>query len=453
MRPGLPGHGRSVRVWYVPTARSLETASTEGDGSVSRRTAKPTAGSVVVVLTIVAAMLVAPGAAQGQGSVRGYDGKVMKIGGFGMLNNFPNGDIGARARFKLANDNNELKDVEFEYTDYIDDKQDAATALSVARQLVTQHEVFAIVPDFSQYNPGDYLNAQKVPYIGWAFDGSYCSEKPSTKLYGFGFNGCLIPPNPIRMPDAGAQLYKYVSAQTGKKKPTLALFSNETDAGRRTVSSQAAGYAGAGFKVVYFKGLLPPPPLPDVTPFVQTLMTSDKGKAPDAMVCLLAVDCIAMYTGLKANGYEGVFQSPLYSDLLTRAMEGSVASVQFVPFDKNTPAQQKMKAAVEAVKPGQAISSDIAISYFAADMLIQGIKKVIKDRKPITPENVQAAMSRMTFGIEGAFGPTRYPESTVRPTPACTAIVLASATAWTTVEDFACSSKTFPVTARYRDKG
>ena len=126
-------------------------------------------------------------------------------------------------------------------------------------------------------------------------------------------------------------------------------------------------------------------------------------------------------------------------------MANSLSSVQFLPLNDPNPASDKMKAAIEAYKPGTTISSDIAISYFAADMLIQSIKGVQKAKKPITPENVQAVAAKSTFGIEGLFGPTKYPDSTVKSTPACTAVVLDTGTAWETQEPYECSSKSFKV--------
>jgi branched-chain amino acid transport system substrate-binding protein len=412
---------------------------------LTRTTKRVTGVALVAALTVVSALLVAPGAASGAPSVRGYDGETMKIGGFGLVSQFPNGSVGAQARFKEANDNNEIKDVKFEYTNYLDDKQDAATALSVGRQLVTQDGVFAIVPDFSQYNPGDYFNSQHVPYFGWAFDATYCSQTPSSSLYGFGFDGCLLPPNPKVVGDGAFAAYKFVSEKTGKNKPTAALFSNETDSGKTAVSAQSTSFTGAGFDVVYAKGLLPPPPLGDVTPYVETLMTSADGGEPDLIVCLLAVDCIAMYEGLVNAGSESSFQSPLYSDLLVKPMANSLSSVQFQPLNDSTPALEKMKTAIEDFKSGTTISSDVAIAYFAADMLIQAIKGTQKAGKAITPENVQATAAKATFGIKGLFGPTKYPASTVKPSPACTALVQSNGTTWETVEPYACSSKTFKV--------
>ena len=253
------------------------------------------------------------------------------------------------------------------------------------------------------------------------------------------------------MPDSGGQLYKFVSEKTGSKSPTLAMFSNETDSGKNSVATQASGYAGAGFDVVYVKGLLPPPPIGDVTPYVQELLSSNDGGPPDAIVCLLSIDCLEIWTQLKANNYAGTFQSTLYSDLFAKALEGSVASVQYQPFAEDTPAQQQMVEDIHAFKADAAINSGVAASYFAADMLISSLKQLKKQGKEITPENVQAVAAKSTFEVKGLFGPTKFPDSNVRPTPACTAIVQANGTTWDTVEPYVCSSKTFKVQQKFLD--
>ena len=67
-------------------------------------------------------------------------------------------------------------------TEFADDKQDAATALSEARRLVSQVGAFAIVGDVSANNPKDYFVQQKVPYFGGGWDATYCSPKPSTSV-------------------------------------------------------------------------------------------------------------------------------------------------------------------------------------------------------------------------------------------------------------------------------
>ena len=42
------------------------------------------------------------------------------------------------------------------------------------------------------------------------------------------------------------------------------------------------------------------------------------------IVCTLATDCIPLYANVKANNYAGIYVSSLYSNLLVKAMEGSV---------------------------------------------------------------------------------------------------------------------------------
>ena len=81
------------------------------------------------------------------------DGSTIKVAGSTNVANFPNAATGAKARFERFNDNNEIKGVEIEWTEFADDKEDAALALAEARRLVTQDGVFAIVGDVSPQNP------------------------------------------------------------------------------------------------------------------------------------------------------------------------------------------------------------------------------------------------------------------------------------------------------------
>ena len=184
---------------------------------------------------------------------------------------------------------------------------------------------------------------------------------------------------------------------------------------------------------------------------MQELLTSNDGGPPDAMVCLLSIDCLPVWAQLQANNYAGVYQSTLYSDLLIKPLSGTVASVQYVPFGENTPAQQTMVEQIHAFKPDAAINSGVAASYFAADMFINTLKQLKKSKQDITPENVQKVAAKTSFEVEGLFGPTKFPDSFVRPTPACTAIVSDNGTTWETVEPFVCSSKTFKVQQKYLD--
>ncbi len=400
---------------------------------------------------VLAGLVVTTGSAQAVGSVRGFDGTTVKVAGLGIAAQFPNVPVGAKARIQRFNDDNEIPGVKIQYVEFADDKQDPATALSESRRLVTQDGVFAIVGDVSQSNPGDFFNQQHVPYFGWAFDNTYCSAKPTTSLYGFGYNGCLVPNDPKVMPDAGGALYTYVSKLTGKQHPTAAVFSNDTQSGKDSAQYQSSAYQGAGFDVVYAKGSVPPPPVSDYTPYVQQLLTSDHGHAPDTIVCELSTDCIPIYAGLQANNYKGTYQSPLYSDALLKPMSGSVSSIQFNNLTENTPALEQMKADFNKVKPGAAIDSGGATAYFSTDMFIQALKTAAKKGKSnITPEAVQKAAATQTWQIKGAAGPTIYPGATQKSYSACTTIVKDSGTSWDTVVPFTCSNKGYPVLKKFK---
>lgn len=401
------------------------------------------AGLLAVAVGLAGATI-APGAS-GVPSVRGFDGTTIRTAGIGGATNFTNADLGTKARYQRANETNELKGIKLEYTEFADDKQDPATATSEVRRLVTQEGVFAIVPDLSAVNPGDYLNQQHVPYIGWAFDNTYCSVKPTTALYGFGYNGCLVPATPPVMPNNFANSYTYVHQKTGKKHPTIVLFSNDNQSGKNATRFQATSAQGAGFKVVYAKGTVPITTA-DYTPYVQEWLAAAGGQEPDLMYCLLTVQCLPILEAINAAGFKGTFQTPLYTDILVKPLKGTVASVAY-NVAPNAGLTQMQKD-LEAVKPGTKVSSQNAAAYFAADMLIQALKKVGKN---ITPEAVQKALANQTWAIKGLVGPTKYPASTVVSSLSCNTLAEdTDGTAWTTAEPYTCSSKTFKLDPKFK---
>jgi branched-chain amino acid transport system substrate-binding protein len=404
---------------------------------------------VIAVVTAVVVTLFAP-AARSAPSVRGFDGKTIKIAGMGLGSNFAAADIGTKARFKRANDTNELKGIKLEYTEFADDKGDPATATSEARRLVTQEGIFAIVPNFSATNPGPYLNQQHVPYVGFAFDNTYCSQKPTTALYGFGYNGCLVPADPKVMPDSYAQLYKYVSEKTGKKHPSMVLFSNDNQSGKNSSRFGASAAQGAGFKVVYAKGAVPMV-TSDYSPYVQTWMTADGGNQPDEIHCLLAVQCLEIWNALKAAGFKGTFWTSLALDLFTKPLAGTVAT-GFYNTAPN-PGLTQMQKDLDAVSQGKPPGTFFFAAYFAADMFIQGVKNAMKKvgAKNLTPEAVQQALAKQSWEIKGLIGPTKYPASTVVPTPSCNELLTSSGgTTWDIAVPYACSYERIPIDPKFK---
>jgi ABC-type branched-subunit amino acid transport system substrate-binding protein len=128
-------------------------------------------------------------------------------------------------------------------------------------------------------------------------------------------------------------------------------------------------------------------------------------------------------------------------------MKGSAVYTVFAPLADPTPANQQLATDMTAVKADQKPDLGSAVGYFSADMFIQALKSLVqaKSKAFISPENVQQAAAHMSFEIKGQIGPTRYPASTVMPTPLCSAVVTDNdGKHWTTVEPYSCSDKTYP---------
>ena len=181
----------------------------------------------------------------------------VKVAGMGITAQFPGAAVGVEARVKEFNDNKEIEGVTLEYTEYANDNQDQATALSEARRLVSTEDITALVGMTSQVVPADYLIQQEVPWFGWGFDASYCKTEETTDIWGFGWNGCLVPSDPPYMPNAGATQYAYVKEKTGKDSPTIAIFANDTESGRNAAKFQSVSFEGNGWDVVMRDGIVP----------------------------------------------------------------------------------------------------------------------------------------------------------------------------------------------------
>ena len=407
------------------------------------------AWAVAVVVVVTGMVASTSGASASAPAVRGFDGKTVTVASLGIKQQLPGVETGAQARIKRFNDENELKGVKIDYTEFADDKQDPATALSETRRLVTQEGIFALVGDVSPNNPGDYLKQQHVPYFGMGFDNTYCSTKPGkpdTSVWGFGFNGCLVPADPTRVPDTFASVYQYVKEKTGNEHPTWAIVNTDTESGKTSTANAAVQAKGAGFDVVFAKAEIPATNVSDYTPYVQNLLTADDGKPPDVITCYLAVQCVPLYGSIKANNYQGTFYHTLYAEPLMKPFVGSVIGISFGNFSDSNPSTDQMKADVEAFKPNTSIDLGVAAGYFSASQFIEALKLAAKGGKSgITPENVQKAASTMTFTLKGLVGPTKYPASTVLPTPACSTLVLDDGTAFKTIGNYSCSVKSFPV--------
>jgi ABC-type branched-subunit amino acid transport system substrate-binding protein len=405
---------------------------------------------IATLVTLVGSVFLAGQAgAATKNEARGFDGTTIKVASLGNKSTLAASQVGAEARIKRFNDDNELKGVKLQYIEYADDKNDPATALSEARRLVSQEQVFALVGDTSTYNPVEYFTQQHVPFFGWGFAQAYCNKKTvTTSLWGFGYNGCQVNPEPARVVDYAGKVYKYVSAKLNKPHPTVALINYDNADSRSTMAQNTISYKGSGYKIVYAKSILPAPPnqISDYSPYVEQLITADGGKEPDQITCLVGTECINIYSLLQAQGFKGIFQHALYTDIFVKGFSGSLVTASNANYSStNIPSLTQMKEDVEAVKPGQKLDGIVNSGYASTDMFIQALKKVAKGgTSKITPEAVQAAAAKQTWQMKGFTGPVVYPVASNRQTPYCTSLFLSDGTSWNTVEDYSCSAKTYP---------
>jgi hypothetical protein len=434
------------------TTGETTDATTESTGDTTDSTTEATEGTTEGTTEATTATTEALEFTAADGDVRGFDGTTIKVAGIGIKSQLPGVETGVKARVKRFNDSNEVPGVQIDYTEFIDDKMDSAFALSEIRRLVTDVQVFALVGDVSRVNPADYMIEQHVPYFGWGFDNSYCSLEPNPETWAFGYNGCLVPAAPETMPDPTTRLIKYVREVTGKDAPTIALISGDNPSGKDTVKFQSSAFAGAGFNVIFHEGSIPPPPVSDYTPYVQEMLVSDDGHAPDMIFCLAAVDCIPIYALLTASGFTGVYLHNIYSDALLAPMKGSVVSIPYHALNEDTPGIAALKADVAALDPAAVIDSGVATGYMTADMFIQALTTVAAEgTEYITPENVRLAAAHQTWQIEGFAGPTKYPDSTVSATPYCSSYALDTGDEWKTVVPFDCSEHKWPILDEFND--
>ena len=241
---------------------------------------------------------------------------------------------------------------------------------------------------------------------------------------------------------------KYTQDTLGKAKPTAALISNDNPTGigaSKVLGTQVEHNPGWG-KLVYNKASIPLPTPGDLSPYAQALLTADNGKPPDFIRCSAGTACIPLYSLLRAQGYKGVFEHDIYADALVKPFADTIASVSYQNITTQNAAYDKLRAAVEKTKPGTKIDGGVMYGYLSTDLFIQALKLAAKNGKSgITRQNLQKVASTMTYELKGIAGPTRYPASTVAPTPMCRTVVKSNGTTWDTVEPYTCNMKSYTV--------
>ncbi|MBM3658509.1 MAG: ABC transporter substrate-binding protein [Actinobacteria bacterium] len=369
--------------------------------------------TAVAAAAVALGSLAASGSAGAQSSARGVTDSSIKVSGLGHSAFYEEAGKAAKARFDLANKNNEIPGGrKIDYIGFTDDKANGDTNLAETRRLVTEEQVFGIVPVMSPsfQAAGAFVNQSKVPTLGWGISSAFCD---SSNKYIFGFTGCLVP-NPPTYPgntwgELMNQYFKNQGVSSGAKGKTTAIIADNNDSGKTGVEVIVATAEAVGMKVVYAEAALPAPPAPvgDFAPYVQAIMTSNNGKQPDVVFLVVAPSNVyGLGPALTQAGFTGVDTNAVaYAPAFAALTKGWQAFTQFATPESTSSEMQQINQTLQAAGI-QNVGQPGLAGYFAADMFVQILKKVGKD---LTPEKFQAVAAKFKYQIENVVGPTYYP--------------------------------------------
>ncbi len=399
----------------VALATSVVTAGAATDGTDSTTTV-PTATRAPAVGT------------------RGVTATSIKVGGLGYSFLYGDADIGARARFRRANDAGGVNGRTIDYLGLTDDGGDPDLGAQAAAALVGQDQVFAVVPTITpDLSSAEYLVHQKVPYFGWALSSNFCGND-----YGFGFDGCLVSKG-VTSNAWGVLVARAFGAPNGGK--SAAILTENTPSGRYQLRSLTAALRSANLDVVYGKTSLTVPATADYGAVLQEVLAGNGGTSPDSVFVVGNIsNVLGTQQALRAAGFLGVFTNQLeYAPELVAPSVGAFVMVQTAPTESaaTNPAIARMVADVQKVAPGQPITQSVMAGYWSADLFLAAVKRAGKHLT--TAKLLKVANSGFTYKVANTVGPTTFPAAHSEPTP-CGALVTSNGTAYAVNVPYTCGA-------------
>jgi ABC-type branched-subunit amino acid transport system substrate-binding protein len=331
------------------------------------------------------------------------------IGGLYYKAFYGDSELGARARIKRENDAGGVNGRKIVLDTMIDEGQDANQDLTAAKALVQQNHVFAVAPVMTaNLAAADYLEQQKVPFLGWSIEPRWCD-----KQYGFGFTGNDCDVTQLdQVSDFVVQEQKLFPDGNAQGK-TIALTSEDNNSATVALRSFASIWQQHGTKVVLVDTSMPTPPavVNDYTPYAEKILTSNAGKPPDFVTTVNSVsDTLGLYKKLMDLGYKGIVQDfTLYDPRLAAATKGLVTTISFAPFEEasTNSAVKQMVTDLRAIQPNIVLSQPAAAGYWTMDLLIAMLKKAGPN---LTRASfMQAANNNFSYDYGGGAGTVNYP--------------------------------------------
>jgi ABC-type branched-subunit amino acid transport system substrate-binding protein len=366
------------------------------------------------------------------GGTRGVTDTSVTVGGMGYSLLYGGADVGAKARFQRANDAGGVNGRTIDYRGFSDDGANPDTGTTAAKTLVEEDGVLAVVPAVTpDFAASAYLDQQHVPWFGWALSSNFCGS-----MYGFGFTGCPVPQR------ATSNAWPTVIAKAlpgGAAGKAVAIVAENSPSGQYEATALSAAATSVKFRVTYAKASLAVPSTPDVGAVVKEVLTSNGGKAPDAVFVVGGTsNVIGMQQALVGSAYAGIFTNRIqYGPDSVAGSIGVFVPTQTAPVESaaDDPAMQQLVADVQKVAPGQPIDQSVVAGYWSADLFLAALEKAGK--KVTAASLAKAANSHFTYRVPNTVGPTKFPSAHSLPTP-CGALVQSSGTAYVVKVPYTC---------------
>jgi ABC-type branched-subunit amino acid transport system substrate-binding protein len=412
---------------------------------VKRKKLVATLAAASAVVALASVSMTGAGADVRQQS-QGISADEITVAGLGPNNPYKQfgADTGAQARFKVENDKGGVNGRKINYLGWTDDGNSPDTNLQETRRLIQQEQVAALVPVMTPWylEGAKFAQQQGIPAFGWGISAGFCTTK-----FAFGFSGCLTPPPPVKIASNtwGGLIDEYFQSQgeqQGAEGKTAAVIAEDNDSGKSGVKVIAATAKAVDMDVVYEKASMPAAeggtPVSDFSPYINDIMTSADGGQPDVVFVVISQNNLLGFApALDAAGFDGLqTNAVLYSPQAAAIVKGDFVLTQFATPEaaSTTPAVQDFVDAVEAIDPEAVINQPTIAGYISADMFIQALKKAGKNP---TSESIQKAAAKLTYGLKGMVGPTKYPKGFKAGTP-CGQLAESDGTAWSVAVPFQC---------------
>ncbi|GAA2574912.1 ABC transporter substrate-binding protein [Actinomadura fulvescens] len=348
-------------------------------------------------------------------------------------------ELGAKARFERANAAGGVHGRKIEFVGAEDDTMAPDKGAAAAKKLVQKEKVFALLPvSAPQFGGAEFLEQQKVPWFGWATGPFWCGKESA-----FGFNGCLAPkPGGKTQTWWGNQVAAQLGGSKGKK---VWVQATDSTASKYGISTISRSFSAAGFAIAGSSAALPAQAPPqDWSPYVNKIMKSAGGRAPDVVVSVMAGGKFnsGLYGALKKAGYKGLitdatsYDPKVLQDPQTKqALEGVYAAPQFEPYESDAPEVAQMKADVRKV--GGTLDQHTATGYWSADVFLKILEKTGKD---LTRDAFLRAANGFSYENKG-FGRIQYPAAKTEPN-GCGALVKLENGAFKVAQNLKCYDNT-----------